>query len=130
MTLVRSWCAHAGLALALLAGVGSVQARSDVQWSVGIGVPGVVVGVNSPQAYYAPPPVYYAPPAYRPPPVYYAPPPTGHRRCITHRRRRCTTGHRRRRRTTRRRARITITGMATGAGKGGATGVECAPAWF
>ncbi|GAB1386413.1 hypothetical protein MASR1M59_15610 [Melaminivora sp.] len=74
MTLVRSWCAHAGLALALLAGVGSVQARSDVQWSVGIGVPGVVVGVNSPQAYYAPPPVYYAPPAYRPPPVYYAPP--------------------------------------------------------
>ncbi|PUA16963.1 hypothetical protein [Glaciimonas sp. PCH181] len=41
----------------------SANARTQVDWSVNIGVPG--------PAYYPPPPVYYAPP----PPVYYAPPP-------------------------------------------------------
>ncbi|RYF00226.1 MAG: hypothetical protein EOO32_07340, partial [Comamonadaceae bacterium] len=58
--------ASAGVALALLAGSGVAQARSDVSWSIGVGVPGVVVGAGGG---YAPPPVYYAPP---PRPVYYA----------------------------------------------------------
>ncbi|MBO1011641.1 hypothetical protein IPV27_28765, partial [Acidovorax sp. SD340] len=46
MTKTRSiyaMAASAGVALALLAGTGAAQAR-DVNWSVGIGVPGVVVG--------------------------------------------------------------------------------------
>ncbi|MBS0509184.1 MAG: hypothetical protein JSR53_17555 [Proteobacteria bacterium] len=84
MTQRRSWFAAAGmagLALALLAGAGTAQARSDVYWSVGVGAPGVAVGLgNAAPVYYAPPPpVYYAPPPpvyYAPPrPVYYAPPP-------------------------------------------------------
>ena len=84
MTANRSWWATAGLALALLAGGGVAQARSDVQWSIGVGVPGVVVGASSAPMYYAPPPpVYYTPPPpvyYRPPPpVYYAPPPVYYR---------------------------------------------------
>ena len=64
MTKTRSLYASAGVALALLAGAGAAQAR-DVSWSVGIGVPGVVVGASN--GYYAPAPVYVAPP----PPVYY-----------------------------------------------------------
>ena len=86
MTKTRSiyaMAASADVALALLAGTGAAQAR-DVNWSVGIGVPGVVVGASN--GYYAPapvyvappPPVYYAPPRpvyYAPPPAYYAPPP-------------------------------------------------------
>ena len=87
MTQRRSWFAAAastGVALALLAGPGIAQARSDVYWSVGVGAPGLAVGVgNAAPVYYAPPPVYYAPPppvVYAPPvyrtprPVYYAPP--------------------------------------------------------
>lgn len=88
----QAMAASAGVALALLAGAGVAQAR-DVSWSIGVGVPGVVVGASSgyyaPPAYYVPPPrpiyytpappVVYAPPPpvyYRPPrPVYYAPPP-------------------------------------------------------
>ncbi|GDY34694.1 hypothetical protein [Acidovorax sp. NB1] len=86
MTKTRSlyaMAASAGVALALLAGVGAAQAR-DVNWSVGVGVPGVVIGASN--GYYAPapvyvappPPVYYAPPRpvyYNAPPVYYSPPP-------------------------------------------------------
>ena len=56
----------AGLALAGVAG--AAQARTDVHFSVGLGVPAPV--------YYAPPPVYYAPPPVyysRPAPVYYQP---------------------------------------------------------
>ena len=81
----RSRWAMAAVTLALLAGAGAAQARSDVYWSVGVGVPGVVVGASNgpsysyypPPVYYTPPPpVYYAPPVYRAPaPVYYAPPP-------------------------------------------------------
>jgi len=71
----RAFAASAGVALALLAGSGAAQAR-DVSWSIGVGVPGVVVGAGGG---YAPPPVYYAPPPrpvyYAPPPVVYAPPP-------------------------------------------------------
>ncbi len=86
MTKTRSiyaMAASAGVALALLAGTGAAQAR-DVNWSVGIGVPGVVVGASNgyyapaPTYYAPPPPVYYAPPRpvyYAPPPAYYAPPP-------------------------------------------------------
>ncbi len=62
----------------------SAQARDNVYWSVGIGAPGVSVGVgNAPPVYvqpapvYVPPPVYVAPrPVYvAPQPVYYAPRP-------------------------------------------------------
>lgn len=94
MTHTRSWTAivaSAGLAVALLTGAGAAQARSDVNWSVGIGVPGVVVGASNSYGYYAPPPVVYTPPPpviyapprpvyYAPPPVYYSPPPYGYYR--------------------------------------------------
>eukprot|EP01036_Dinobryon_divergens_P037897 gene37897-49668_t len=62
MTKTRSlyaMAASAGVALALLAGAGAAQAR-DVNWSVGVGVPGVVIGASN--GYYAPAPVYVAPP--------------------------------------------------------------------
>lgn len=81
MTQTRSLYAMAvaaGVALAALGGVTAAHARSDVTWSVGIGAPGVAVGVtNGYPAYVAPAPVYVAPnPVYYapPPPVYYAPP--------------------------------------------------------
>lgn len=74
----RGLAAMAGVAVALLAGAGTAQAR-DVYWSVGVNSPGVSVGVGNygqpvyvaPAPVYVPPPVYYAPP---PRPVYYAPP--------------------------------------------------------
>ena len=69
---VFSKLAVVGFGVALAASAGVAQARDNVNWSIGIGVPGVVVGAsNGYQAYgYNPAPVYYAPP----PPVYYAPP--------------------------------------------------------
>ncbi len=66
------------LAVGALGVAGVAQARSDVYWSVGVGSPGVSVGVgNLPPVYYAPQPVYVAPPPVyvRPRPVYVAPPP-------------------------------------------------------
>ena len=93
-TQVRALMGAAGIALALLLGSSPAQAR-DLNWSVGISAPGVVVGVgnsgyngyqgyapqpryySAPPGYYAPPPVYYAPPPpvyYQPRPVYVAPP--------------------------------------------------------
>ncbi|WP_417284875.1 hypothetical protein [Comamonas sp.] len=51
-----------------LMAAGVAQAHGGVSLSVGIGVPGVVVGAP---VYMPPPPVYMAPPR----PVYYAPPP-------------------------------------------------------
>ena len=52
--------ASAGVALAMLTAAGTAQAGGGVSWSVGIGAPGVAVGVASPQPYYyAPPPAYY-----------------------------------------------------------------------
>ena len=71
--------------VALVAGLGAAgvaQARSDVSWSVGIGAPGVSVGVTNGYGYVAPPVVYAPAPVYVPPPrvvynppVYYAPRP-------------------------------------------------------
>ena len=70
MTRIRSLYAMAaawGLALAALGGATAAHAHNnDVTWSVGVGVPGVVVGATNGRPYYAPPPVYYAPR-----PVYY-----------------------------------------------------------
>lgn len=71
------------LAAGALGAAGVAQARSDVYWSLGVGTPGVAVGVGNvpapvypaPAYYPPPPPVYYQPrPYYAPPPVYYAPP--------------------------------------------------------
>ncbi|MCR8956333.1 hypothetical protein V9L20_11560 [Variovorax sp. CCNWLW225] len=80
MSLTRStffkWAAAGVVAAGALFAATSASARGDVSWSVGVGLPGVSVGVGAP-AYYpapvyaAPAPVYYAPP----PPVYYRPPP-------------------------------------------------------
>ncbi len=62
---------------------GAAQARGGVYWSIGVGSPGISVGVaNAPPVYYAPPPVYVQPapvylrprPVYVTPPAYYAPP--------------------------------------------------------
>ena len=72
------------VALGTLGAAGVAQARNDVYWSVGVGSPGVALGVgNVPPVYVAPQPVYVAPqpvyvapqPVYvRPRPVYVAPP--------------------------------------------------------
>lgn len=81
MSLTRStffkWAAAGAVAAGALFTAASASA-GNVNWSVGIHTPGVVVGVGGPPVYYAPPPpVYYAPPPpvyYRPAPVYYGPP--------------------------------------------------------
>jgi len=70
------WAATGLVAAGALFAATSASARGDVSWSIGVGVPGVAVGVGAPAYYpapvYVPPaPVYYAPP----PPVYYRPPP-------------------------------------------------------
>jgi len=71
------------VALAFLAMATPAQAHG-VNWAVGVGVPGVSVGVSNggallvgAQPVYAAPPVVYAPPpvTYAPPPVSYAPAP-------------------------------------------------------
>ena len=89
--------ATAALALAAMGFASSAEARGDVSFSVGVGLPGVAVGVSNaypvyggyPQpvyvepapVYYEPPPVYYRPrPVYvQPAPVYYEPPPVYYR---------------------------------------------------
>ena len=66
------------LAIGTLGFAGAAQARDNVYWSLGVGAPGVAVGVgNAPPVVYAPPPVYVAPPPVyvQPRPVYMAPPP-------------------------------------------------------
>ncbi|MEO6016744.1 MAG: hypothetical protein ABIP46_05770 [Polaromonas sp.] len=73
----------ATLALAAMGFAGAAQARDNVSFSVGIGVPGVAVGVTNAYpvyqqpVYVQPAPVYYqpAPVYYRPAPVYYQPAP-------------------------------------------------------
>jgi hypothetical protein len=85
--------ATAALAVAALGFAGAADARSDVSFSIGVGVPGVAVGVSNaypvyggyPQPVYVqPPPVYVQPrpvyvqprPVYvQPAPVYYSRPP-------------------------------------------------------
>jgi hypothetical protein len=71
----------AGLAVAGTLGAGLAQARSDVHWSVSIGLPGIVVGgpayLGAPV--YAPAPLYSAPPVvYEPAPVYVPAPAYGY----------------------------------------------------
>ena len=92
------------LGAAALGASTAAQARDDIFWSVGVGGPGVSVGVSNARPYYAPAPVYvqpapvyvaprpvyvaprpvYAAPAvvYAPAPVYYGPP--GHRKHHKH----------------------------------------------
>ncbi len=79
----------ATLAVAAMGFAGAAQARDDVSFSIGIGVPGVQIGVSNAYpvyqqpvyvqpapVYHAPAPVYYPRPVYvRPAPVYYAPAP-------------------------------------------------------
>ncbi|MGO4393318.1 hypothetical protein AB4Z46_18350 [Variovorax sp. M-6] len=89
------WAAAGVIAAGALFATASASAA--VGWSVGVNVPGVAIGVATPQPYYAPAPVYYPPPQayyappppvyyrpappvyYRPAPVYYAPPPAYYR---------------------------------------------------
>jgi hypothetical protein len=90
MNMTRStlfkWAAAGAVAAGTLFAAASANA-GNVAWSVGVNVPGVAIGVATPQPYYvAPAPVYYpapayvAPPAYYgPAPVYYAPPPVYYR---------------------------------------------------
>lgn len=68
-SLLKPFAALAGAA-ALLLGTGAAQAHGDnIYWSIGVGSPGVHVGVAS-----APPVVAYPPVVYMPPrPVIYAP---------------------------------------------------------
>ena len=70
------------LALAGLGFAGAAQAGNEVYWNVGVGSPGVQLGVsNAPPVYYQPVyvqpyPVYVAPPQVvyvRPAPIYVAP---------------------------------------------------------
>lgn len=85
-TTLSKWAAGAVVAAGALFAAASANA-GNVAWSVGVNVPGVAVGVASPQPYFAPAPVYYpapvyvAPPPmyYRAAPVYYAPPPVYYR---------------------------------------------------
>lgn len=78
MKFQRSLCV-AVLAISALGAASVAQARGDVSWSIGIGVPGVQVYGGNPQPVYVQPaPVYYQPPApvyYQPAPVYVRPAP-------------------------------------------------------
>ena len=75
----------AALALAAMCFAGHAQARDNLSFSIGIGVPGVLIGATNAYPVYSPPqpvyvqpaPVYYSrPPVYVvPQPVYYGRPP-------------------------------------------------------
>jgi hypothetical protein len=79
----RSLAVAGALAVAALGFAGAAQARDNVSFSVGIGVPGVQVGVTNAYPVYTQPvyvqpaPVYYQPRPvyYQPAPVYYQPRP-------------------------------------------------------
>jgi len=75
-TLQRVLAAGLLTAGALAVTTGVAQARGGVAWSVGLGFPGVAVGVGgAPYPYYAPYyPAYYAPYPYYAAPVYYGAP--------------------------------------------------------
>ena len=76
-----------GVSLGTLGVAGTAQARSDVYWSVGVGSPGVAIGVGNvppvvvaPPVYVQPAPVYVQPrPVYLAPGPYYATPPVVYR---------------------------------------------------
>lgn len=78
--------ATAALAVAAMGFAGGAQARSDVQFSVGVVLPGAQIGVTnaypvySQPVYHQPRPVYVQPQPvyYPPPPVYYQPRPVYH----------------------------------------------------
>jgi len=80
MKINRSVCVKAAalsLGLAALGAAGMAQA-ANVAWSVGVSVPGVVVGVGNAPVYARPAPVYVSPaPVYygQPAPVYVQPAP-------------------------------------------------------
>ena len=75
--------AAATLAVAALGFAGAAQARDNVSWSVGVGIPGAVVNVGNvgsvyPQPIYVQPQPVYVQPApryYQPQPVYVQPAP-------------------------------------------------------
>lgn len=73
----RAWLiagATAALALAAMAFSGGAHARSDVQFSVGVVLPGAHVGVSNAYPVYSQP-VYHQPVYVQPQPVYYPPQP-------------------------------------------------------
>lgn len=67
--------AAAGLALAAMGFAGSAQARDNVQWSVGVGVPGAVVNVGNVGSVYQPVVVQPVPVYVQPAPVFVQPAP-------------------------------------------------------
>jgi len=75
--------ASAALALAAMGFSTAADARGDVSFSVGVGLPGLSVGVGNAYPVYGayPQPVYVQPaPVYaQPAPIYYAPPPVYYR---------------------------------------------------
>ena len=77
MTSLHRILATGLIAAGALGAAATAQARNDVFWSVGVGAPGVSVGIGNAPAYYPPQPVYAAPqPVYMAPqPVYVAPQP-------------------------------------------------------
>lgn len=77
MTSLHRILATGLIAAGALGAAATAQARNDVFWSVGVGAPGVSVGIGNAPAYYPPQPVYAAPqPVYvAPQPVYVAPQP-------------------------------------------------------
>lgn len=80
MRILQGMALAGAVVLGALGMAGAAQARDNVYWSLGVGAPGVALGVgNAPPVVYAPPPpVYVAPPRpvyVAPPPAYFAPPP-------------------------------------------------------
>lgn len=75
MKILRGFIAPALLVLGALGLAQVAHARSDVYWSVGIGAPGVAIGVGNA----VPPILVHQAPVYVAPPVYYAPPPVRYR---------------------------------------------------
>jgi hypothetical protein len=90
MNISRSACLKAAAAVLALAGLGTAsvaQARDNINWSVGIGVPGVAIGASNgyyghnnypvytqPAPIYAPAPVYPSSYYVQPAPIYYSSP--------------------------------------------------------
>lgn len=68
--------ALATLAVAAAGFAGNAQARDNLSWSIGVGIPGTVVNVGNAGAYYPQPAYVQPPPVYiQPQPVYVQPQP-------------------------------------------------------